>query len=61
MTCPDYELIVCADKTLTKNEYDNLLGRAKMVFSANLQETLGISWYEGALVDCIPWFQIAKL
>ena len=51
---PDYELIVCADKTLTKNEYHNLLGRAKMVFSANLQETLGISWYEGALVDCIP-------
>jgi len=24
------------------------------VFSANLQETLGISWYEGALVDAIP-------
>jgi hypothetical protein len=25
-----------------------------MVVSANLQETLGISWYEGALVDAIP-------
>jgi len=25
-----------------------------MVFSANLQETLGISWYEGALVGSIP-------
>jgi hypothetical protein len=25
-----------------------------MVFSANLQETLGISWYEGALVNAIP-------
>jgi hypothetical protein len=25
-----------------------------MVFSANLQETLGISWYEGAIVDAIP-------
>ena len=24
------------------------------MFSANLQETLGISWYEGALVDAIP-------
>jgi hypothetical protein len=24
------------------------------VFSANLQETLGISWYEGAIVDAIP-------
>jgi hypothetical protein len=30
------------------------LGRAKIVFSANLQETLGISCYEGALVDSIP-------
>jgi hypothetical protein len=25
-----------------------------MVFSANLQETLGISCYEGAVVDAIP-------
>ena len=24
------------------------------MFSANLQETLGISWYEGALLDAIP-------
>ena len=32
----------------------NMLGEAKMVFSANLQETLGISWYEGLLVDTIP-------
>ena len=24
------------------------------MFSANLQETLGISWYEGALVDALP-------
>ena len=31
-----------------------MLGEAKMVFSANLQETLGISWYEGLLVDTIP-------
>tara|TARA_B100000035_G_scaffold141044_1_gene120115 strand:- start:1223 stop:2302 length:1080 start_codon:yes stop_codon:yes gene_type:complete len=51
---PQYEFIVCQDKQLTKNEYHNLLGRAKMVFSANLQETLGISWYEGLLVDTIP-------
>ena len=49
-----YEFIVCQEQELTKNEYHNLLGRAKLVFSANLQETLGISWYEGLLVDCIP-------
>ena len=51
---PEYEFIICQERTLSKNEYHNLLGEAKMVFSANLQETLGISWYEGALVDAIP-------
>ena len=51
---PEYEFVICQERELTKNEYHNLLGEAKMVFSANLQETLGISWYEGALVDAIP-------
>ena len=51
---PQYEFVVCQDQQLTKNEYHNLLGEAKLVFSANLQETLGISCYEGALVDAIP-------
>ena len=51
---PEYEFVVCQDQQLTKNEYHNLLGEAKIVFSANLQETLGISWYEGALVNAIP-------
>jgi len=50
----EYEFIVCQERELTKNEYHNLLGEAKLVFSANLQETLGISWYEGALVNAIP-------
>jgi glycosyltransferase involved in cell wall biosynthesis len=51
---PQYEFVVCQDQQLTKNEYHNLLGEAKLVFSANLQETLGISWYEGAVVGAIP-------
>jgi hypothetical protein len=51
---PQYEFVVCQDQQLTKNEYHNLLGEAKLVFSANLQETLGISMYEGALVGAIP-------
>jgi len=51
---PQYEFVVCQDQQLTKNEYHNLLGEAKIVFSANLQETLGISWYEGALVGAVP-------
>src|SRR6056300_1761235 len=51
---PEYEFVICQERELTKNEYHNLLGEAKLVFSANLQETLGISWYEGALVNAIP-------
>ena len=51
---PQYEWIVCQDQTLTKDEYHTLLGQAKIVFSANLQETLGISCYEGALVNAVP-------
>jgi glycosyltransferase involved in cell wall biosynthesis len=51
---PQYEFVICQEYPLTKNEYHNLLGEAKLVFSANLQETLGISWYEGALVGAIP-------
>jgi hypothetical protein len=51
---PQYEFVVCQDQELTKNEYHNLLGEAKIVFSASLQETLGIGCYEGALVDAIP-------
>jgi hypothetical protein len=51
---PQYEFVICQERQLTKNEYHNLLGESKLVFSANLQETLGISWYEGAVVDAIP-------
>jgi hypothetical protein len=51
---PQYEFVICQDQQLTKNEYHNLLGESKIVFSANLQETLGISCYEGAIVDAIP-------
>jgi hypothetical protein len=51
---PQYEFVVCQDDNLTKKQYHTLLGQAKMVFSANLQETLGISCYEGAVVNAIP-------
>ena len=51
---PQYEFVICQERQLTKREYHNMLGEAKLVFSANLQETLGISWYEGAVVDAIP-------
>ena len=51
---PQYKFVMCQEQQLSKDEYHTLLGSSKMVFSANLQETLGISWYEGALVGSIP-------
>ena len=53
-TLPQYEWIVCQDQQLTKDQYHTLLGQSKIVFSANLQETLGISMYEGSIVNAIP-------
>ncbi len=53
-TLPQYEWIVCQDQQLTKDQYHRLLGESKIVFSANLQETLGISCYEGMLVGAVP-------
>ena len=51
---PQYEWVVCQDQQLTKDQYHTLLGQTKIVFSANLQETLGISCYEGCLVNAVP-------
>lgn len=51
---PEYQFIKCQELNLTKPEYHTLLGKAKLVFSANLQETLGISVYEGLAVGAIP-------
>ena len=51
---PQYKFVVCMEQNLTKDEYHKLLAKSKMVFSANLQETLGISPYEGALLGVIP-------
>lgn len=52
---PQYKFIFCQKEHLTKDMYYDLLKRAKIVFSANLQETLGISCYEGLLCDAIPF------
>ena len=51
---PQYKFEVCQERSLTKYEYHKILAKSKMVFSANLQETLGISWFEGLLVDSVP-------
>ncbi len=51
---PQYDFVFAQEKQLSKIQYHSLLGRAKMVFSANLQETLGISWYEATLCGALP-------
>ena len=51
---PDVEFVVAQEQNLTKDEYHMLLSRSKIVFSANTQETLGISCFEGALVGSYP-------
>ena len=52
---PDTEFVVCQDRKLTKDEYHTLLGESMVIFSANLQETLGISAMEGVLVGSYPF------
>ena len=51
---PEYEWIVCQEKELSKHEYHTILGESKMVFSANLQETYGISMIEGLICGAMP-------
>lgn len=51
---PEYEWFVAQDQRLSKDEYHGHLAESRMAFSANLQETLGISMYEAALVGTYP-------
>ena len=51
---PEYEWVALQEHKLQKNEYYSHLATSKIVFSANLQETLGISMYEGALLGSFP-------
>jgi hypothetical protein len=53
---PQYEFVVCQDKQLTKKEYHKIIGETKVLFSANLQETLGITTCgEGPIAGAIPF------
>lgn len=51
---PQYEWFVAQDQTLSKDEYYKHMAESKIVFSANLQETLGISAIEGAMIGTVP-------
>lgn len=49
------EVIFCQEKKLKKEQYHKLLGQAKMIFSASLQETWGIGLQEGMYLGAIPF------
>lgn len=52
---PQYEFVFAQEQKRTKKEYHELLWQSKIVFSANEQETLGISTcIEGPIAGCIP-------
>lgn len=51
---PEYDFVVCQEQNLSKDEYHKLLKESKIVFSANLQETLGISAMEAILCGSTP-------
>lgn len=51
---PEYEWIVCQDKKLSKQEYHELMAKSKIMFSASLQETLGIGAMEAILCGVFP-------
>ena len=51
---PEYNWVVCQSTNLTKDQYHKILGESKLVFSANLQETFGISMIEGLICQAAP-------
>jgi hypothetical protein len=51
---PDWEFVACQETVLSKEAYHGLLARSRVVFSASLQETLGIGCYEGVLAGAVP-------
>lgn len=51
---PQFEWIVCQEKELTKQEYHQILADSVLTFSANLQETFGISMVEATWSKSIP-------
>lgn len=51
---PQYKFIIAMEECTTKDSYYKLLSKSKIVFSANLQETLGIGCVEGMMFGAIP-------
>ena len=53
-TMTDIEFVICQETKLTKSQYHKLINESKVMFSASLQETLGIGQFEAACYDTLP-------
>lgn len=51
---PSHELVFAQKQSLSKDAYRDLVARSEAIFSASLQETLGIGVYEGLLCGAMP-------
>ena len=51
---PNFQFVKSLEVTKTKQEYYELLNRAKVVFQPAYQETFGIGVLEGAVFNCLP-------
>jgi len=51
----DMSFVVSLEECKTKKDYYKLLTSSKFLFSANLQETFGISAVEGVFLDVVPF------
>ena len=51
---PQFNWVVCQEQQLTKDQYHRVLGESMVIFSASLQETLGLAVIEGFLCGAIP-------
>jgi glycosyltransferase involved in cell wall biosynthesis len=50
----DYQFIMTQEHNYTKDEYYELIKSAKIVFSANKHENLGIGTFECMMLGCVP-------
>ena len=51
---PEFEFVKTMEVTKNKKEYYNLIKDAKIIFSANLQETYGIGTVEAMMLGALP-------
>ncbi len=49
---PEYKFVMCCKENMNKEQYHETLRKSKLMLSFSLQETLGITQYEGMAAKC---------